>query len=258
VRYVSLARWHPCFLSFIETPILAFTETQTSWGLHELVDFVARFLVKLSPDFKMSTEALASIEKVAPNLCRLLSADITLQLLTHVSGSQEAAASSLQQLAALPANELKGLGLQDAIKDNERNRGLYAGTLVFTPILSDFFSEQDDSAFSSEHRKAVQLIANKAKLVATTDLAGSTPDGSFGAKTLEEVRKKIEDLVKVKYYDREEKALPVPKDLREHLKDGNKRAGAKYQKQKEKYGPSALERLGDLRVMGLERRETAL
>ena len=134
-------------------------------------------------------------------------------------------------MSTLSPNEIKKIGLNKVQLDNvhidSKNKLIHSGYLSNAPILNESFAISDTSLefFSVARKKAVQQLASKVRLVATTDLLNGSPNGEFGIKIYNELKKKIIDECMKETKLPTVKPLPVPQTIAQifHKKRGGRR-----------------------------------
>lgn len=164
----------------------------------------------------------AKLAKFAPNVTAIVGPVTASQLLISTG--------SLQQLAATPACNIASFGVKDlAAQTRVRNNAVRATGYLYHSEILNFLPVEI-------LRPAMRIVSAKVVLAARVDLSKLAPDGSIGAKYLDEIHTKIEKLLTPPAATID-KALPAPIEQK-----SKKRGGRRFRKMKERFQMSELRR----------------
>lgn len=181
---------------------------------------------------ELSVFVSRKLSKYAPNVNSLIGPTVTSQLLISIG--------SLRQLALTPACNLPSFGVRDILsQQNTRSTIVRAtGYLYYSDLVVGLPPEIK--------RQALRIISSKIILAARIDLSGAMPDGSIGKAYLEEIKRKIDQLL-TPPDKAAPKALPVPKEQK-----SKKRGGRRFRKMRERTQMSEIRKAQSKMVFGKE------
>lgn len=169
--------------------------------------------------YKLSQFVSSKISLFAPNVCSLIGAMTTAQLLISTG--------SLRQLALTPSCNLASLGVKDLSSSSKAQSNVrQAGYLYYSEFIKSL--PQDIK------KQAIRILSGKIVLAARIDLSKSSPNGDVGRDFLDQIHTKIEKLL-TPPQQQPDKALPIPIDQK-----SKKRGGKRFRKMKERFQMSEL------------------
>ena len=165
---------------------------------------------------ELSSIASLAVSKFAPNLCSLISPEITAMLVSFAGG--------LKELSETPACNIKMLGSNKVALNGFSSRSTknYQGVLYNTDLVQETPPEFRDAVFRD--------LANKVALTSRIDVAKSKQDGSYGEKIRNEIKVRLDK----KMNNRSPKyvrPLPIPGFEKREF-----RGGARKRAMKKKFG----------------------
>ncbi|EAY15359.1 SnoRNA binding domain containing protein [Trichomonas vaginalis G3] len=118
------------------------------------------------------------VEMFAPNMCALVGPEISAILITHAGG--------LKQLSQIPSCNIKTFGSNKSalLGFSSRNIGNHQGIIYTSELVQQTDPEYRDSIFRN--------LADKVALCCRVDASKGNPDGSFGEKSLFEIKEKLD------------------------------------------------------------------